>query len=256
MAHELGSIREFWDERAELGEIAGTNDFMLTKIEQDFIASVIPNRSRVLDIGCGNSQSLIRLAKEKECTGVGIDFSESMIEVSKRFVASNGLQKSIDNYRHAVPPVPKDYGAFDVVLSNRALINLSDVELQRQAVQSVSDVLVPGGTYLMIECSKQGAEITNLMRKDLGLEPIEAPWHNLFFDEEDIDSWQSSSFRVEEFLHISSTYNFVSRVIYAKLAEIVGEELKYDSELNKIALMLPQQISEFGPVKCWKWRKE
>ena len=58
-----------------LGVTAGTNDFMLTKIEQNFIAGMVPSQSRVLDIGCGNGTSLIKLAQENGCIGVGLDYA-------------------------------------------------------------------------------------------------------------------------------------------------------------------------------------
>ena len=73
-------LEQFWDGRAKLGELAGTNDFMLTEIEQKFISEIIPECSHVLDIGCGNSMSLIKLALEKKCSGVGIDFSKEMVK--------------------------------------------------------------------------------------------------------------------------------------------------------------------------------
>ena len=248
-------ILNFWNDRANLGELAGTNDFMLTRIEQDFIESAVPPKTRVLDIGCGNSSSLIRLAKKSSCRGVGIDFSKEMIQTSKKFVKDAGVDSVVENYCDSVPPVPRHYGMFDVVISNRSLINLSSLEDQEKTVKSVADVLNPGGMYLMIECVQDGNDFTNSMREKLELEPICAPWHNLFFRKEDVFAWQSKEFSIEQFLHISSTYHFISRVVYAKLAELKGEELKYDSDLNKIAAMLPQQISEFGPVKAWVWKK-
>ena len=249
-------ILNFWNDRASLGELAGTNDFMLTRIEQDFIESIVPPNTRVLDIGCGNSSSLISLAKKSGCRGVGIDFSKEMIHTSKKFVKEAGVDAVVKNHYGSVPPVPKNYGMFDVVISNRSLINLSSLEDQEKSVKSVADVLNPGGMYLMIECLQDGNDFTNSMREKLGLEPICAPWHNLFFRKKDVLAWQSEEFSIEQFLHISSTYHFISRVVYAKLAELKGEELKYDSDLNKIATMLPQQISEFGPVKAWVWRKK
>jgi hypothetical protein len=47
----------------------------------------------------------------------------------------------------------------------------------------------------------------------------------------------------------------LSRVVYAKLAEKSGEELRYDSDINMLAAQLPQEIGEFGPVKACIWRK-
>jgi ubiquinone/menaquinone biosynthesis C-methylase UbiE len=248
-------ILDFWNSRSNLGELAGTNDFMLTRIEQQFIADLIPNCSNVLDIGCGNALSLVRLAKEKDCSGIGIDFSEGMVKKSREFVESHGLSHKINIYQNSVPPIPSEYGTFDVVLTNRSLINLTSTKDQKEAVQGIEKIVRPGGMFLMIECSNDGAEFTNFFRKKLKLEPIEAPWHNLFFNEKEVESWQTDTFKIEQFLHISSTYHFLSRVVYAKYAEVKGEQLTYDSLINKISLDLPQQIGEFGPVKAWIWRK-
>lgn len=248
-------IRDFWDQRAELGILAGTNDFMLTEIEQRFIADVVPAGSRILDIGCGNATSLIKLASEKQCSGVGIDFSEGMVAQSKKFVLEHGLEDKLSIRQCRVPPAPTEYGIFDVVISNRSLINLGSTDEQKQTIQSIPQILRSGGMYLMIECSVEGGDMTNEMRQRLGLEPINPPWHNLFFKEADVKSWQLDNFKIEQFLHISSLYHFLSRVVYAKYAELRGEELKYDSDINKIALMLPQEIGNFGPVKAWIWRK-
>lgn len=248
-------ILDFWNSRSNLGELAGTNDFMLTRIEQQFISDTVPRNSRILDIGCGNALSLVALAKEKNCTGVGIDFSEGMVRKSKEFLEFHQLSDRVQVYQNSVPPVPTEYGNFDVVLTNRSLINLTSLKAQQQTIQNIKNILSPGGIYLMIECSNQGAESTNKLRKRLGLEPIVAPWHNLFFNEEEVESWQTGDFKIESFLHISSTYHFLSRVIYAKVAEIESADLIYDSLINKISLDLPQQIGEFGPVKAWIWRK-
>lgn len=248
-------LEQFWDGRAKLGELAGTNDFMLTEIEQKFILEIIPECSHVLDIGCGNSMSLIKLALEKRCSGVGIDFSYEMVKQSQQFINDRKLNDRLTIHHCGVPPVPTEYGSFDVVMSNRALINLETSELQKQAIQSIPNVLRPGGMYLMIECSLDGGDLTNYMRNKIGLGNIDPPWHNLFFKEKYVESWQTDNFKIEQMLHISSTYHFLSRVVYAKLAELNNQEMKYDSEINKIALMLPAQIGEFGPVKAWIWRK-
>lgn len=248
-------LLEFWNQRASLGVTAGTNDFMITEIEQRFIADLVPPGSRVLDIGCGNANSLIKLASERDCTGVGIDFADKMVEQSKKFITERRLDERLSVFHRSVPPVPTDFGTFDVVISNRALINLRTADEQRRAIQSVPAVLRLGGSYLMIECSMEGGERTNALRRHLGMAPIDPPWHNLFFREADVESWQTAEFTVEKLLHISSLYHLLSRVVYAKLAEMKGEELKYDSDINKIALLLPQQIGDFGPVKAWVWRK-
>ena len=107
----------------------------------------------------------------------------------------------------------------------------------------------------MIECSNQGQENTNILRRSLGLDEIKAPWHNLFFNEKDVESYQDKNFKIIEFKHITSTYHFVSRVLYAEFCKKNNLEMNYDSDLNLISKSLPQEIGEFGPVKSWKWMK-
>ncbi len=251
-----GSILEFWDRRAELGAIAGTNDFVLTSIEQGYLLDAVPAKSHVLDIGCGNGSSLMRLVESNGCTGVGFDFSEKMIEQARMSAQEKGVQECIELYQRAVPPVPNEWGLFQVAYSQRCLINLESTEAQKAAVLSVADTLMPGGFYVMIECFNEGSEETNLLRRRFGLDPMHAPWHNCFFNLHEVKSWSSEGFYVERVVHISSTYHFLSRAWFTpslrrKLARIT----KYDSSINLLAARLPQEIGEFGPVKACIWRK-
>lgn len=248
-------ILDFWDARASLGAIAGTDDFVLTGIEQRFLMDYVPFGIRVLDIGCGNGGSLIQLVKNKNCTGVGFDFSQKMIESAQASVAASGLGDRIELYHRDIPPVPNQWGAFKLAYSQRCLINLESVEVQKSAVLSIAATLEPGGIYVMMECFNEGSEETNLLRRRLGLEPMSAPWHNRFFNLHEVKGWSSPRFYVERVIHISSTYHFLSRVIYAKLAAQSGEQLRYDSAINLLAAQLPQEIGEFGPVKACIWRK-
>lgn len=248
-------ILDFWNTRSSLGSLAGTNDFVLTGIEQRFLLDYVPPGIHVLDIGCGNGSSLIQLVKSKNCTGVGFDFAEKMIESAQTSIRAAGLQDRIEFYHRGIPPVPSDFGSFEFAYSQRCLINLENVEAQKSAVLSVAAALEPGGTYIMMECFNEGSEETNLLRRRLGLEAISAPWHNRFLNLHEVKSWSSPRFYVERVIHISSTYHFLSRVVYAKLAAESGEQLRYDSAINLIAAQLPQEIGEFGPVKACIWRK-
>ena len=249
------TILKFWDERASLGHLAGTNDFVLTGIEQSFLLDTVQKGSRVLDIGCGNGSSLLNLIDQNGCAGVGIDFSAEMIKLAKQASQSKGLGERVEWHRRDVPPVANEWGEFDVAYSQRCLINLKTAEQQRDAVLSVQDVLRSGGRYIMMECFMEGAEETNLLRRRMGLEAMDAPWHNLFFHLHEVKSWSTSSFYVEKVIHVSSTYHFLSRVVNAKLAAESGKELRYDDAINLIAAQLPQDIGEYGPVKACIWRK-
>lgn len=175
------AVLNFWNERASLGNLAGTNDFVLTGIEQSFLLDTVQNGSRILDIGCGNGSSLMNLINKKNCTGVGIDFSNEMVKLARQASEAKGLTENVEWHQRGVPPIPNEWDQFDVAYSQRCLINLMNVEQQKEAVLSVKDSLKSGGIYIMIECFLEGAEETNLLRNRLGLEAMNAPWHNLFF---------------------------------------------------------------------------
>lgn len=245
--------RQFWNERSSLGDIAGSNDFMLKKIETDFILKNLPTAGRVLDIGCGNGDTLIEAHEKLGVSGIGLDFSPDMVSLSKQRASkyTDSLQFDFADVRD----LPKNLGQFDAVYVQRSLINLNSYEEQKDSFEGIMSLVKPGGKFIMVECTFDGQVKTNALRKRLGIPEMEIPWHNLFFHISDIESWQNQERWIESFSHISSTYHFLSRVVYAALGESDGGELKYDSEINKLAISLPQHFGEFGPVKGWVWRK-
>ncbi len=245
--------REFWNERSKLGDIAGSNDFMLKRVETDYILRHLPHNGRVLDIGCGNGDTLIEAHEKLGVTGLGLDFSPEMVALSKE--RAKKYQNELSFAFADMRDLPKDIGQFDAVYVQRSLINLNSYEEQKLAFESIMSMVKPSGCFIMVECTVDGQNKTNALRTILGIERMEIPWHNLFFHMSDVESWQCPAYRIERFDHISSTYHFLSRVVYAALGEADGGELKYDSEINKLAISLPQNIGEFGPVKGWIWRK-
>ena len=76
--------RNFWNDRAKLGEVAGSDDFMLKKVETDFILRHIPHGGYVLDIGCGNGTVLITAHEKFSVSGVGLDFSREMTALAQK----------------------------------------------------------------------------------------------------------------------------------------------------------------------------
>lgn len=245
---------EFWNSRAQLGETAGTYDFPLKDLELKLILQKIPSGAAVLDVGCGNGETLVRLAREKDCSGVGVDFSEKMIEAAKVSSKTTGCADRLSFQVGAVPGLPADLGEFDYAITERSLINLDSEGTQRRAFEEIMSHVKPGGYYLMIESSIQGLERTNELRAILGLERIDPPWHNVFLDETSVPNWATNKFSFEEVIPFSSTYHFLSRVVYAALARDRGEELKYDSDINMLACKLPV-VGNFGPARLWLWRR-
>lgn len=253
MSNLVEQKRDFWNDRSKLGDIAGSNDFMLKRVETDYILRNLPRQSRVLDIGCGNGDTLIEAHEKLGVTGMGLDFSPEMVKLAQD--RAKKYSKELSFAFADMRELPGNIGQFDAVYVQRSLINLNSYQEQQAAFASIMNLVKPGGCFVMVECTVDGQNKTNALRTILGIEKMEIPWHNLFFHISDVDSWQSPAQWIERFDHISSTYHFLSRVVYAALGEPDGGELKYDSEINKLAISLPQNIGDFGPVKGWVWRK-
>ena len=252
---ETSKKLDFWNSRAELGEIAGTNDFPLKNLELKLIHQTIARDSSVLDVGCGNGDTLLSLIRENGCSGVGVDFSDKMVALGQSKSRDAGYEDRVRFQVGAVPGLPEGLGEFDYALSERCLINLDGESTQRRAFLEIMSHVKPGGYYLMIESSVQGLERTNELRQMLDLEKIDPPWHNIFLDEISVPNWATDEFSLEEVIPFSSTYHFLSRVVYARLAADKGEPLKYDSDINMLACRLPV-VGNFGPARLWLWHRK
>jgi len=248
-------VEQFWNDRSDFGQHAGSNDFILKQLELKEMLTRVPDGSRVLDIGSGNGETLCLLAEKKGCTGVGVDFAEKLVAYANEQASKRGLISSVEFQQGNILELSDGLGEFDVVISERCMINLANNGEQKYAFGSLRSHIKPGGMFLMFENSIQGLAENNKWREMLGISEMEAPWHNHYLDEDEVASWETEDFQLNELVHFSSTYHFLSRVIYARLAQDTGEELCYDSPINMLSPeLLP--IGKFGPTKLWMWSKE
>ena len=244
--------REFWDERAAKASHPGTDDFILKRLEVDLILRVIGPGSSVLDVGCGDGETLVALAEQRGCTGVGVDFAEQMVAAANARAGASTAAGRLRFQRGELPSLPADLGRFDYVLTERCLINVT-ADQQRAAFDALIEHVRPGGQYLMIESFRQGLDRSNALRAALGLDPIAPPWHNAFLDEDAVATWGGRAV-LKQRLPFTSTYHFLSRVIYARLATDRGEQMRYDSDINLLSLRLPP-FGDCGPVQLWTWER-
>lgn len=244
------NIKEFWNDRAKLGLTSGSNDFILKRLEQKEIFKYIRNNTHILEVGCGNGETLTTLAEKKGCTGIGIDYAEKMIEAANEH---NFKEEKISFKVDQLPGLDIDE-KFDYIISQRCLINLTNLTLQNEAFLELCSYLKVGGILLMVECSNEGLENLNTLRRIFDLTIMKPPWHNLYFKQDILQSWQSDTIKLTDTIPFASTYYFLSRVIYAKLARDRGEELRYDSDINLMSLDLPA-IGYLGAPRLWIWER-
>jgi SAM-dependent methyltransferase len=252
---DIADIRRFWNEQAEEhGEDphATTPDHWIREVE---IANIsrhlcdVPPGGRILDIGCGNGYSVLRLAeRHSELSFVGGDYAPAMVEQARR---------SLQNHLDLVPRVRFEEmdvlrlsvdADFDVVVTDRCLINLPSFADQRRAIALIANAVRDGGRYLAVENFKGGHDGLNRQRERLGLPAIPIRWHNCYLDEAAFADACSEFFDVHPPAPITSTYYLMTRCVYAKLCQIAGEEPGYDHPIYEIATQLPS-LGDFGPLK-------
>lgn len=211
--------------------------------------------SRLLEIGCGNGY-LLGLIRDRfpDIDLVGLDLSPEMVELAnKRNIPSAEIGEG--DVRH----LPYADGHFDVVVSERCLINILDAKAQDEALDEVCRVLAPGGYLVMIEAFTDGLENLNRARDEIGLAPIPMTHHNLWFDKprfleaiagrlEIVAAPDGSEIPSRNFL---SSYFFVSRVLYPAVTQA---ELKYNTEFVRFFRFLPPQ-GDFSPIQLFLLHK-
>ena len=255
-------ILEFWNSRAHLGSLAGTNDLGLKQLEMQTIATYISDGQRVLDLGCGSGTAAFYLAENKSLEIMGMDFSPEMVKHANNERDMKGFSKSHLNF--AVQDVRKldelisvQANFYDVVLTERVLINLETWDEQKKAIRDIISLLRPGGIYLMCENLHEGLDNLNLMRGNVGLEPIASPWHNRYLQKAEVEEIDFAE--LIEFRDFTSVYYLFSRVINAWLAKEQNEDPKYDAPINRLALELSQfrqfDSLDVGQTRLWIFRR-
>ena len=244
----------FWNSRAELGQWAGTRDVIAKQLEVDAISTYVREGMRILEVGCGNGITAIEIARRHKVEILGIDFAKEMITAANSMLAGQQLQGSA---KFQVGDVLGSLGLiekFDLIYSERVLINLPDWPAQRQAILNMTELLAEKGLYVMCENSQDGLTQINSLRAQVGLPAIIPPWHNRYFRDAEVEQMRVPGVILEGVNYYSSTYYFLSRVVNACLAAQEGKDPDYSAPINQLALRLPP-IGDFGQGRIWLWRK-
>jgi ubiquinone/menaquinone biosynthesis C-methylase UbiE len=248
-------VREFWNKRATLGQEAGTNDLIAKQLEIDAILKYAQDGLNVLDAGCGNGITAISVAQKYNVDITAFDFSEKMIEEAKKQLKKRKLIGTISFLQGDLMDLSQFPDTFDLIYTERALINLPDWRTQKRVIGNIIDHLAAGGTFVMCENSLDGLNEMNKLRASVGLDEIEPPWHNRYFVDDELESLSIRGCKLESIEYFTSTYYFLSRVVNAFLASSEGRSPEYDSPINKLALDLPV-IGNYGQTRLWVWRKQ
>jgi len=209
---------------------------------------------KVLDAGCGNGVAAIELARRFQVDITAMDYAADMVMAASQTAATEPLVGTIQ-FREGdvtnLQDLPRD---FDLIYTERVIINLPDWETQKRVITELTGLLRVGGVYAMVENSHDGLDKINALRQQVGLQPVLAPWHNRYLKDSELQTLSIQGVTLEKVIFHSSTYYFLSRVVNAWLAAQEGKEPEYDSPVNELALQLPA-IGDLGQGRVWVWKR-
>lgn len=141
----------------------------------------------VLEVGCGNGINCLELARSfPEWTFDGVDYVPEMVAAAEESRARSASPSSLRFLVGDAVEVDRVDGLraeYDVVFTDRCLINLATTALQMQAIDAISKKIRPGGHLVMIENSLPTYTDQNRYRVDLGLPARTPAVFNHFFEE-------------------------------------------------------------------------
>lgn len=243
-------VLDHWNKRATLAERAGSNDLVAKKLEISAISKHIKDGMIVAEFGCGNGTTALELLRNHNIELYCYDFSPAMIESAQNLAREAGMEHRVHFEVVDIRIEPKIEKRFDVIYSERMIINLPDWETQARAIRYLTDHLKAGGRYLMCENSKNGLDYLNKLRISAGLEAISPPWHNIYLVDDLVAELKIPKVELVNVEPFSATYYFLSRVVNAWLADKEGIPPSYDAPVNQLALELPP-FGDCAQGKLW-----
>ncbi len=253
-------IKEYWEERARTyggGKATTTEDVYLRELEVQTITRSLQEvdfseGATVLDVGCGDGYSTVSIAGTvPRRTVLGIDYSEGMIRLARqRLDEEPELKNRVEFEVGEVNDLGQvlAHSTYDIVTSDRCLINLESAGAQSDAITQIAEHTRPRGYFIAIENFTEGHENMNEARRSVGLPPIPVRWHNLYFREKEFLRAVDPFFGDVTFKDFSSSYYYATRVIYSAMCQMRGETPDYLHEIHQLAVRLPW-FGQFSPIR-------
>lgn len=212
-----------------------SRDPYLAELERGYILAHLSPTDRVLEIGCGIGTHTIRYAEAAGCI-IATDLAESLIEVAK---AANPAP-SVEYHQRSVLDLISfaEETQFDVVVSQRCLINLPTWTDQQEALRQIRSVLKPGGRLLMTEGFSAPLDALNTAREAVGLEPIAVVAYNRNLHESELDAELARHWSIRA-TGDYGTYLYLSRVLHP--LAVAPEQPRHDSPINRAAMQMQRR---------------
>ena len=257
MGSKQRNMMAFWTERAKLyGTDAktNTNDIWLREIEIKCVDNIIKSYKlrNILDFGCANGYSTVRLAKNNpRAKFSGFDINSDMIELA-RVLASKEKCPNV-NFRQRNIFKDDFMQHYDFIYTIRLFQNLQSLEMQKKVFDRIYKLLKPRGLFYYIESYMDGYKQLNndRLKMDLPLLPIHK---HLTLLSKRFDNYVSRRMELLERQYPSSSYYLITRLLYSYLAKMNKEPIDYNHPIHQIAALVPQ-VGAYGPQRAFLFRK-
>jgi len=209
-------IDEYWEHPDTISLL----DQNLRKLETDFALSQIRATDEMADFGCGGGESTVQYAaKARSC--LALEHSNYLrAKAAERFAAA-GLT-NVTLVEGDALDLSAYVGKFDLVVTQRVVINFMTWEEQKQVLQNIRNSLRPDGRYVMIENTFEGFEAMNTVRRAVGLPNVPIhDWHNYFVHYDRLMEFLEGKFTVEK-THTFNLYYLLTRVFINMFAKFEG----------------------------------
>lgn len=259
-------VREHWKDWAETYGTnlrATTHSSLQKELEIAALARWMKGQT-VLEAGCGNGINCIELAKQFPAMRFyGFDYVPEMIKAAEaaaktadtqdrvRFLCADLLEMPSWSTMNAI---------YDIVFTDRCLINFETVEKQKKAISLLTTVVKPGGYLLLLENSIQAYRNQNHCRTLLGLKEREWPKFNFFLNQYEILPYlRNNDMNLIATEDVSSLHDLLLYVLLPATSKGQEFDWQYEHPLVQAAAelqkQLPNQFGMFGQNRLYVCRK-
>jgi ubiquinone/menaquinone biosynthesis C-methylase UbiE len=255
-------IERFWTKQARVHGTAPTaswSDVRVMELEQREILRYLDDGDKVLDVGCGNGCTTIKIAEQKRLWMRGVDCVPAMLQQAQRNLMRrrSNVKGRLSFSAGNITNLREKSNQFDKLIAIRVVINLDSWEQQLGALRECARVLKTGGLLLLSDATTQGWRNLNRLRTEWGLPEIPMPSFNLYLDQEKVVEAISDRLLLVEIVNFSSTYFIGTRIVKPLLIRALGSEIDPadpNMEWNRWCAQLPPW-GDYGTQKLFVFRK-
>lgn len=207
---------------------------------------------RVLELGCGNgylAQKINEVFTELDYTA--IDYSPELIDIAKSRMLEN-----INFINGDMRELNLEANSFDIIITNRSVINLLGKKQQNKALENIYSLLKPQGHYLFSESFIEPLNSLNRERRKYQLDDILPSKHNLYLTDGTLKFLEKLGLERKKMLsdsHQLSTYFYSSRVLHnLTLNEGDSSKNKLFNEIASQAIKITERLS---PIEFYWFQK-